>query len=253
MATLVFAGTDRKVFTPVSALLGAVSNGPGTSIVLFKKSVLGAMDFWGLTNSGPTVWYQALSQNSTDNLYSDDGRAINTASAAATDDTANWWLHAHDWPSASGTEAFHWRNQTSLGSWTHSNSSTTYAGAQAGPGTSGWLRVGHHGDESTGTKAYAVIAIWNVRFAQSDYDSGTYTKTSDLYNHPAGTPVFLAELTATTLVDLIGGSTYSSANSTGTTLTGGDPDNWTLDGAGPPPVPVITPDYSRFPKPKLRR
>lgn len=231
MATVHFGGTDRKVFTPISSALGALPNGPGTMVVLLKKTVLGNQDYVGLTDSGLTTWYHGLTQDTSDFLYDDDS-ALVVATAAATDDTTNWWLYAVDWPSGTAqVERFHWRNQTSAGAWTHSNSTGNNTGQRAGPGTGGWLRLGYFGDEATGAKDYAVCAIWaGTRFTDSDY--GSWTKTSDLYNHPLGPPTFLCELTAATLVDLIGGSTYSSANSSGTTLTGADPANWTMDGVG---------------------
>lgn len=233
MATLSFAGTDRKVFTPISAAIGGIQNTAGTMIVLTKKSVLGNTDYCGVTDSGPTTWAGSLNQDVSDFLRNDRNHVYTQATSAATDDTSNWWIYATDWAAgAASLDRFHFRNQTSLGSFTHTPSTVNNGGAAAGVGTGGWLRLGSIGDESTGTKAIAVVAIWaGIRFGDSDYNTA-WNKTSDFYKHPLGTPSFLCEVTATTLVDLIGASTYSSGGTSGTTLTGGDPDNWTFDGIG---------------------
>jgi hypothetical protein len=252
VATLSFATTDRKVFTPISSALANLPNAAGTIVVLTKKSVLGQVDFAGLTDSGPTNWYHSLSQDAVDLLWDDDGLAAAAnlkASSAATDDTTNWWLYAGDWAGgAAGVERFHWRNQTTAGTWTHSPAAGTNGGMRTGPGTGGWLRLGFTGDESAGSKAMAVVAIWaGTRFADANY--GTWSKTSDLNGHALGAPTFLCELTATTLVDLKGGSTYSSTNSTGTTLTGANPDNWTMDGLGS----AVRPPARRIVRPRVWR
>jgi hypothetical protein len=246
VATLSFATTDRKVFTPISAALGSIQNTAGTMIVLLKKSLLGNTDYCAVTDSGLTFWNGSLGQDASDFLRNDRNHVYTQATAAATDDTSNWWIYATDWAAgAASLDRFHFRNQTSLGSFTHTPSTVNNGGAAAGVGTGGWLRLGSYGDESTGTKAMAVVAIWGgTRFGDSDYNVA-WNKTSDLYKHPLGTPSFLCELTATTLVDLTGGSTYSSANGSGTTLTGGDPDNWTFDGVGT--APVMTSSFNAIP------
>ncbi len=247
MATLAFAATDRKVFTPISSTLANLQNGPGTMVVLVKKSATSNADYVGLTDSGPANWYGSVNHDLTDNLRCDRNHVYSQAATSATDDTTNWWLYAADWAGGgvAALDRFHWRNQTALGSWTHQPSGANGSAAAAGPGTSGWLRLGYNNDESGAGKSIAVVAIWaGVRFADADY-STAWDRTSDLYNHAAGIPSFLCELTATTLVDLTGGSTYSSANGVGTTLTGADPDNWTLDGVGPanPQVNAIRDDF----------
>jgi hypothetical protein len=235
VATLNFGATDRKVFTPVSSALGALSAGAGTIIVLIRKTAQASADFCGLTDSTAANYYHALSQTGTDFLIDDENHTGPTSATAATDDTTNWWWYAGDWASgAASLERFHWRNQTSGGSWTHANSTGNNGGTFTGPGTSGWMRIGYIGDNSGAGKDIALVAVWaGTRFSDTDYAS--WSKTSDLYSHPLGAPTFLCEVNATTLVDLIGGSTYSSANSTGTTLTGADPPSFTFDGVGSAP------------------
>jgi hypothetical protein len=235
MATLHFGTTDFKVFTPISSALNGLPNGAGTLIALFKKTVAADTDYCGLTNSASSAWYHALTQRGDDALFDDDGLSGAQATSASTDDATNWWIYACDWPGGGAAiERFHWRNQTSLGSWTHSPALANNGGMRAGPGTGGWWRCGSVGDFVAGQKDMAVVAAWaGVRFADGDY--GSWSKTSDLYNHSAGQPTFLCELTSSTPTDIgANPSTYSSANSVGTSLSGADPDNWTFDGQGAP-------------------
>jgi hypothetical protein len=232
VATLHFANTDRKVFTPISSALANLPNGAGTYVVLSKLGGATGADLTGLTASSATDWYHTLGPYGTTPfaLWDDDGSSSPHAVTGQTD-TTNWKLYAVDWPAGgASTERFHFRNQTTLSAWTHETSSPNNAGNRAGPGTGGWFTLGYAGDIQ-GVKDIAVVAAWaGTRFSDSDY--GLWSKTSDLYNHPLGPPTFLCELTATTPVDLIGGSTYASGSSSGTALTGGDPVNWTFDGRG---------------------
>lgn len=237
MATLHFGTSDRKVFTPISTALGSLPAGAGTIIALFKNTNAGGTDYAGLTNSAQTSWYHALSQDNSSFYFDDDQPVAVSMSVAPTIDTTNWWMVAIDWPSGTAqTERFHMRNQTgsgagSPGAWTHVAANVANTGNRAGPGTGGWWTLGYFADWAVGQKDMGVAACWaGTRFSDSDY--GDFRKTSDLYAHALGAPTFLCELTATTLVDLMGASTYSSANSSGTTLTGADPDNWTMDGVG---------------------
>lgn len=231
MATLAFTGTERKVFVPVATALRNLRNAQaGTIICLVQQTVTGQQDFAGVTDTTSANFYHSLS-NQASALADDDGVVGSGASSTWPQNTTNWYLIAVDWSATMATvERFHWRDQTGLGSWTHSPAVAANGGTAGAPATA-WLRLGFTGDFSTGSKLQGLTAIWaGTRFADADY--GLWTKTSDLYSHSAGPPTFLCELNATTLVDLMGGSTYSSANSTGTTLTGADPDNWTFDGTG---------------------
>jgi hypothetical protein len=180
MSTLNYATTARTVFTPVggstTAGVGGMSNVTSTVVALVHFTVTGSLDLVGLTTSGLTDWYHALS----------------------------------------------WSNRLTVSG----------GAARAGPGTSGWLRIGYFGDNSAGTVDKALVAIWaGTRFTDTDY--GTWTKTSDLWNHALGHPSFLTELNTSTPSDIAGGSTYSSSNSTpAPTLTGADPPSFTFDGIG---------------------
>lgn len=245
MATLHFGATDFKTFTPVSSALGDLSNGPGTMIVLVKQTTTGTQDFCGLLNSSATTFYHGLVNGLTGGgLLGDDDQTGSVGAAAAwPQDTTNWYLVACDWAATAAPENFRWRSQTSLASFTTSASSTNAPVAKAGPGTGGWFRCGYITDGSAGAKDMGLVAVWNVRFSTGDY-SASWNRTSDLWKHPLGAPVFLTELTSTTPSDLAGGSTYSSGNSSGTTLTGADPDNWTFDGVG---SAVNTPSFQAIP------
>lgn len=237
MATVHFDAvtTDFKVFTPVSSALGALSNGPGTMIVLVKQTTTGLQDFCGLVDSGDTLFYHSLISNTGPSLFDDDGAGSVGAAGTWTQDTTNWYLLAVDWTAGTPSN-FRFRSQTALGSWTSSASAGNGPANKAGPGTGGWFRIGYIGDSAAGAKDQAVVAVWNTRFSTGDY-STAWNKTSDLWNHPLGRPIFLSELNSGTPVDLVGGSTYSSGNSSGTALTGADPDNWTFDGLGSTSVP----------------
>jgi hypothetical protein len=235
MSTLNYATTARTVFTPVggstTAGVGGMSNVTSTVVALVHFTVTGNLDLVGLTNSGLTDWYHALSWSN--RLTDDDGLTAGLGSATTlAQDTTNWWWVAFDWPTTAAAQRYHWRNHSSGATWVHSTSSVSGGAARAGPGTSGWLRIGYFGDNSAGTVDKALVAIWaGTRFTDTDY--GTWTKTSDLWNHALGHPSFLTELNTSTPSDIAGGSTYSSSNSTpAPTLTGADPPSFTFDGIG---------------------
>jgi len=237
VATLHYAGgTARSVFTPISAPLGSISNAAGTMVVLAHQSAATGNDMVGVTDAAATAtaWYRAFGIRDTlwspaNTLWDDVGGNDVTSSTAQTD-TTNFFMFGLDWGAVAGTQRFHFRNQSTLGSWTHENSGGPDNGLKAGPGTGGWLRLGDFTDYGVDGIDIAAVAIWaGTRFADGDY--GTWTKTSDLWNHANGRPSFLCQGNATP-VDLTGGSTYSSANSTGATLTGPDPTNWAFDGLG---------------------
>lgn len=234
MATLRFgAGTDLKVMTPISSALAGLPNGAGTMMVLMHKTATTGQDFVGLNNSTLTEWYHALHAGADVTAPSDDdGLAAIQPSATVAFGTTDWWWLAVDWPAGGASlERFHWRNHTTGGTWSNNNSAGNNGGNRTLTGT-GWLRIGGFADEANGVMDCALVAVWaGTRLADANY--GTWTKTSDLYNHSAGKPTTLIEMNATTLVDIgLNPSTYSSGNSSGTTLTGANPPTWTFDGQG---------------------
>lgn len=255
MATLHFTGSDVKVFTPISSALANLPNGPGTLIALVRNTAVGATsdDVCGLLDSGGGNWYHSLLLGSgftASNALTDDDGLVGVNAGVTTSTGSDWFFYAIDWGTGTATESGHSRDLTTGGSWTHANSAANNGGLRAGPGTSGWFRIGYTGDGTIDGLDIGVIAVWaGTRFSTSDY--GTWTKTSDLYNHALGHPTFLCECNASTLVDLIAGSTYSSANSSGTALTGADPTGWTFDGTGtvtetPAPNLVMAPYQGAF-------
>ena len=237
MATLNFSNaSDLKVFTPISSALSNLPNGAGTIIALVRKTFTSSgQDVAGLQNSAATAWYHGLQHGNDQSLADDDGITSTFTGASFTiNNTTDWMWIACDWPAgATGTtERYHYFNHTAGGSWSHQNSSSNNGGNRAGPGTSGWLRIGNFGDQANGCMDCALIAIWaGVRFADANYSD--WTKTSQLYNHSAGTPTTLIEMISTSPTDIgANPSTYSSSNSSGTALTGSNPPNFTFDGTG---------------------
>jgi hypothetical protein len=185
VATLHFSGTDVKVFTPISSALANLPNGAGTIVVLVRQTTA-AGDMAGLLDSTGSTWYHALGVHNAGNgnkLWDDDNTTILGITSQNTSLT-DWKLFALDWGAVAGVESFHFRDQTTLGSWTHENSSVNNS-VVAGPGTSGWFRIGYFLDIPIGAMDMAVVAVWaGTRFASGDY--GSWTKTSDLYNHAKG-------------------------------------------------------------------
>jgi hypothetical protein len=234
VATLNFTGTDHKTFTSLSTALSNLRNSTaGTMIMLVKQTTTGSTDFCGLLDSTDTSFFHSLLQGFTASALGDDDGVASTTNTTWPQNTTDWYFIALDWSATVGTaDNFHWKDQTTLGSWTHSAAAgANNAAAGTSAGSTGHFRLGAVGDFSTGAKDMGICAVWSgTRFANGDY--GSWTKTSDLYNHSLGHPTFLCEITATTPVDLMGAATYASGSSAGTTLTGANPDNWTFDGLG---------------------
>lgn len=229
MATLSFSSTGKKVFTPIPSALGQTTANPGTLIVLGRKETAGSADWAGITASGQGDWFHGLGQSGA-TFLDDDGAISLAATSSAPNDTTDWWWLAVDWPTT-GTVRFHWRDHTTGGTWSHENSANSHT-SRAGSGTGGWMNIGYIGDNSTPTRSIAVVGVWaGTRFSDSDY--GTWDSTSDLKNHALGQPTFLCECTSTTPVDIMGGSTYDSLNSTNVALTGVNPPSFTFDGSAP--------------------
>jgi hypothetical protein len=159
VATLHFSGTDVKVFTPISSALANLPNGAGTIVVLVRQTTA-AGDMAGLLDSTGSTWYHALGVHNAGNgnkLWDDDNTTILGITSQNTSLT-DWKLFALDWGAVAGVESFHFRDQTTLGSWTHENSSVNNS-VVAGPGTSGWFRMG------VGTMTTALlIALVTVAF-----------------------------------------------------------------------------------------
>lgn len=238
--------TAHFTFTPVSSALANLPNGAGTIAILWKPPTAAtAQDGAGLTDSGnpaPTNWYHMISNGTGAKWTDDDGTGLVVVTTGAPNGT-DWFITVVDWPAGGAAlERFHSVDQTTAGAWVHSNSTGNNAGNRAGPGT-GWFRVGYSGDftMTSGTQialvgAWAGVALGDTNAALLNANK----KTSDWYSNPAGKPTFLCEVTSLTPSDLIGGSTFSSGNSTTTNLSvGGDPaGGWTFDGIGAVPAPA---------------
>ena len=146
----------------------------------------------------------------------------------------DWHISCIDW--AATTARSHNKDWTTGGAWSHANTGSL-AGFKAGPGTGGWFNIGLIGDNDSVGQAYGVIGVWSgVQLGDTVVQElGANARTSDWWNCSSGQPDLLIECNVAmgSLVDIgANPSTYSSANSSGMTLTGGDPPGWTFDGQG---------------------
>lgn len=239
MATLRFAGAGDWVdFTPISATLNNLPNGSGTLAALVRRTGGTDDDIVGLVNSTRTAWYHALEVLDAGSLLKDDdGITGPTAGSGATPTgtTANdFYIAVVDWPSGIATERFHFSaTMGAAESWTHVNSTGNKGADRAGPGSTGRFMVADLLSVGALNGDVALIAAWpGVRFSDSDAQNlWINKKTSDWWNHPAGHPTLLSELTSTTPWDI--GADPSTFAGIGTaTLTGLDPTGWTFDGRG---------------------
>jgi hypothetical protein len=248
MATLAFDGTDDYVrFTPISAELANLPNGAATIAMLIRWGD----DAYGceLRNSAETNWYHGMNRSSANRLNDDDG-LVGTGSTATTLTTQtasadNYQISVVDWPSGGAAlERFHWSATIgSAESWTHSDSTGNNGGNRAGPGTTGRLYLGADRSSATANNLLgeiALIGVWaGVRFSDANVEAlWVNKKTSDWYNHSAGTPTCLIEFTSTAPED-IGAfpSTLDTVN--GAVATGANPTGWTFDGQGAVQGPAI--------------
>jgi hypothetical protein len=147
VATLNFTTTDRKTFTPISTAMANLRNATaGTMIVLTRQSALGATDFCGLNNSTSVNFFHALETGLVANTLYDDDDVGTSAAATWPQNTTDWYILAVDWSATNGsTENFHWRDQTTLGSFTNSTSAGTNNATAASAGTNGLFKIGYAG------------------------------------------------------------------------------------------------------------
>lgn len=241
MATLRFSNGWAD-FNPVSAALGALSNGPGTIVALVRKTTAGTVgDHAGLVDATTaTTWYHTLATAGSGNSADDDGIVFvqGTAVLPAGSTADDFCIHAVTWPGGAGGAAERFHISSKMGaaeSWTHENSVNNNGADHAGPGTSGHFMLGNTGDGAF-VGDIALVAVWaGVQLTDLEIEDLWVSKqTSDWYNHAAGTPDLLIECTSTSPTDIGGNpSTFSALGGTTTpTLTGLDPTGWTFDGQG---------------------
>jgi len=256
MATCKFGGdavlnNNSIRFNPVSSALANLPNGAGTIAVLVLNNNATNRDWAGLNNNPPSSvseWYHGLAQDGTggpnnNKLLDDDGLVgAWNATALATPNT-EFWIAVVDWPSgAAAKERFHWSSVLSAAeSWTNEDSGANNGGNRAGPTTSaGYFNIGTHGTNAF-DGSIALVGVWaGTRFTDTDATNlWVNKKTSDWYNHPAGTPTFLVELNTLTPTDIGASPSTYSATGSSVTLTGPDPSGWTFDARGTTaPIPV---------------
>jgi len=238
VATLRFSNsTDVKVFNAAPSAIQQLSNGAGTMIALLHKTFANSgQDIVGLVTGTTSItdWFHAMQHGTAGTGADDDGLVApgTSTSVFSSTDTTSWFWFAVDFQAtASTTERFHSFNHTTPGSWTHTDTSGNRGTNRVATSGAHW-RIGKFDDNVDGCMDCAVVACWvGKRFANTDYSD--WTKTSDLWNHSQGNPDMLIECNTTTPTDLgANASTYSSGSSSGTSLAGSDPPNWTFDGRG---------------------
>lgn len=251
MATLNFNGTTAYVKAHnLSTSLNAIPNGACTIALLLRRASTADNDgFCGLINAdvgSESDYYHAASMNagSTTSYFDDDGLVGITWTGAASHPTGaggnNFCIVVWDWGTGTATERIHVSaGMGSAESWVHEDSDGNNGGLRAGPGTStGYFTVGGYNASDKFAGDIALVAVWaGTRFSDADAEAlWIDKKTSDWYNHSAGHPDTLIELTSTTLTD-IGDDPAPTLAVVSATATGADPTGWTFDGraAAPPP------------------
>lgn len=251
MATLSFDGADDFV---QSSTLGFNLTGAYSAIgVLRRSTTAGGFDSWISNNvaAGTPAIALEFNQSAGNKMLAEhNGSLVSTGTLVLVNDTTDWWFVSYTRAAGSNAGRFHMKNLTTLATTVHEAGGTAIANPNSQAG--GSVTIGNYGTGLNDDYAGEIALV--AEFDSDLGDSGIDTilaglSTSTIYGL---TPKLLVECTALTPVDLMGLSTFSAAS--GATLTGANPANWTLDGiGGPPPVPVIRPDYTQFPKYNLRR
>lgn len=253
MATLAFNGSTANVlFTPISSALANLPNGAGTIAALVRIADGVDAQICELLNAAESAWYHGVgigTYNNDNEMSDDDGLTGPVFATSLSGDAAgagNYRIVGLDWPT--GAAALERAHVSSViggaETWTHLNSGGNNGGTRAGPATTGHLKIGMS-DASNYPFAgeIALLAVWaGVRFSDTDWTNlWTNKKTSDWYNHSAGTPTTLIELTSTSPVD-VGANPSTLSAVTAATATGADPTGWTFDGQGVTAVQQLRPD-----------
>lgn len=240
MATLHFdgAGTNIGEMTPISTALSGASNGAWTVATLMTmEEYTGWRLAAGVTNSARNNRYLNVGNNSDAGggaLAVDiTGGSCHSTTMIQVNSSTIWYLMVATRPAGtSQTVRFHWKDITTPGTLTHENASVANSTSNAaGPGTSGIMQIGgvtNGGEWWQGS--VGLVGVWTVNMSDADVAALlTNLKTSDWYNHSAGTPVFLSETKSATPTDLISSASISVATPS---LTGPEPTGWTFDGVG---------------------
>jgi hypothetical protein len=247
VATLSFNGTTAQViFNPISSALSNMPNAQATIAAIARFGATGN-NICELRepSGGGANWYHGMGFEAGADIIDDDGTSFvtyNTNIATPASGAGNYRIFSVDWATSAGTSTgnSHYSSLFSAAeSWTHTTSTGTVAANRAGPGTTGRFFIGSEGGGRWFTGEIALIGVWaGVRFTNTQAEElWINLRTSDWYNHSAGQPTMLVELTSTTPVDI--GANPSTLNVvTAATATGADPTGWTFDGQGTPSAPV---------------
>jgi hypothetical protein len=124
---------------------------------------------------------------------------------------------------------FHGKNLTTGAATVHEAGSGSLANPSSMAG--GFIKIGNYATTNTDDFLgdIALVAVFNTVLSDANIDTILATHATTAV--AAFTPQLLVECTALTPTDIgAAPSTFSAA--TGATLTGANPDNWTLDGGG---------------------
>lgn len=229
MATLSFDGVDDVV---TSSTLGINLTGALSTMAVIKRGATTGFECWAsnCVAAGTTALAMEFNAGNANKMLAETNAANVSNSVTAVTDTTNWWFVAYTKPAGSTAGRFHFKNLTTLAATVHEAGTTAIANPNSQAG--GALRIGNYGsalsDDWNGLIALVAQFTSDLGDAGIDTILATLT-TSGIW---ALTPQLLVECTALTPVDLVGATTFSAAS--GATLTGANPDNWTLDGIGGP-------------------
>jgi hypothetical protein len=194
-------------------------------------------------NATTPRWSFELTSSSLWQLEIDGGAAPGSVTAWST--TTDTLFAAVTKAAGSATPRFHGKNLTTGAATVHENSATTNVLSPSSM-SGGFIKIGNYGttnsDDWLGD--IGVIAVFDI--ALSDANIDTILAAAATSAITAFTPKMLVECVALTPTDIGSApSTFSAA--TGATLTGTNPDNWTLDGGGSTTPPVVTQSFQAIP------
>jgi hypothetical protein len=235
MATLRFNGTSAFLAgTAPGGLDGAF-----TIAALVKRVSTGSTDCIVSTNQTGTPnvgfsWFHAVKPE----IYNDNAGG-NTSPPLATHNVqdTDLWLTVMTRGTAE-TPRFHIKNLTDATSWAQDNGETAQT-TNPDPATNaiyvGMFRYPGVGDLDWFDGDIGLVGWWNgVEMSDGQVQAlATNLKTSDWYNHAAGAPSSLTQMTSATPTDLMSLVTWTNTNAT---LTGDNMTLWSFDGAGSGPT-----------------
>jgi hypothetical protein len=231
MGVLLFDGVNDTIkSTSLGSGLSNLSAGNAATLLWLIKAPAGDADSDGLayllSGAGAGTAQFGASIDNTEDIFMDLSSARTVLGTFQT----NVYMLLISKPAGSpATCRLHWK-QGAAGAWTHTN----FSGTQAFTTAASMLEIGAwQGADIYGSGHQGLFAAWAANFSDANAEAcDDNWRTSDLYNHAAGTPVSLIQLNTTTPTD-IGSSGASSLTVNGTTLDAAETlDSWNFDGTG---------------------